>query len=288
MQNRNVPLCNLELFSGGSAHFWMKDLEGIVEDFPFLEHPHKNDFFSILIINDAKGEIVVDTEKINLSTARIIIIKPRCVNHIDLKNESSGKIICFTEEFFSLRYNSNVLNQFSFLERDAIISFRITNENRGRFDTLIKLLQEEYRLHEATTEKVLRSYLNIFLFEIERIYGPYIGIKNRNSSQEKIVEFEKLVEKNFATKKLPSSYAKLLNVSTNYLNKLCRKETGLTAGDIIRKHIIIEAQRHLYYTHLSINEIAHLLGFENTSYFVTTFKKHTLLTPEQFRKNQNL
>lgn len=288
MQNKNLLLCNMDVLSGGSEHFWMKDLEGILEDFPFLESPHKNDFFTVLLINQAQGEIMVDTEKIDLTTAKVIIIKPGCINHIRINNESSGKMICFTEEFFSLRYNSNVLNQFSFLEREAIVSFRFTNRNRDRVDVITSLLQEEYRLHGNMTQKVLRSYLNIFLFEIERIYSPYAMSKNRNSGQEKILEFEKLVEKNFATKKLPSSYAELLNVSANYLNKLCKKETGQTAGDIIRKHIIIEAQRLLYYTHLTINEIADQLGFENASYFVTTFKKYTLQTPEQFRKNQNL
>lgn len=288
MQSRNLPLCSIDLFSGGSGHFWMRDLEGILEDFPFLEHPHKNDFFTILIINYAQGEIMVDTEKVDFIAARIIIIKPGCVNYINIDNASSGKIICFTEEFFSLRYNSNVLNQFSFLEREAVISFRFTNVNRARVENIINLLQEEYTMHSVATQKVLRSYLNIFLFEIERIYSPYIKAKHRNSGQEKIAEFERLVEKNFASIKLPSSYAELLNVSANYLNKLCKKETGLTAGDIIRKHIIIEAQRLLYYTHLTINEIAGQLGFESASYFVTTFKKHTLQTPEQFRKNQNL
>jgi AraC-like DNA-binding protein len=112
-------------------------------------------------------------------------------------------------------------------------------------------------------------------------------VKNRNIKQDKIQLFEKLIEKHFVSKKLPSCYATMLNVSTNYLNKLCKEETGQTAGDLIRKQIIIEAQRLLHFTNYSINEIADKLGFENVSYFVTFFKKQIQKTPEQYRKEEN-
>ncbi|WP_353087600.1 helix-turn-helix domain-containing protein [Flavobacterium sp.] len=120
---------------------------------------------------------------------------------------------------------------------------------------------------------------------MERIYNPQIQPKTNNSKNEKIKEFEKLVEQHFKEQKMPSFYAEKLHVTPNYLNKICKSETGKTAGDLVRKRITIEAQRLLHYTSLSINEIAHDLGFENVSYFITFFKKQTLTTPEQFRKN---
>lgn len=156
-----------------------------------------------------------------------------------------------------------------------------------KLDILLQLIQEEYRLKKNETTKVIRSYLNIFLFELERLYKPFGTIKNRNTKNDKIQEFEKLIEINFTSKKLPSAYATMLNVSANYLNKLCKEETGQTAGDLIRKQIVMEAQRFLHFTNHSVNEIADKLGFDNVSYFVTFFKKQTHKTPEQFRKQEN-
>jgi AraC-like DNA-binding protein len=101
-----------------------------------------------------------------------------------------------------------------------------------------------------------------------------------------VQEFEQLIDKYFETKKLPSAYAELMHLSPNYLNKICKEETGQTASDLIRKRITIEAQRLLHYTNYSVKEIADKLGFDNYSYFVTFFKKQTGTTPEQFRKNQ--
>jgi AraC-like DNA-binding protein len=85
---------------------------------------------------------------------------------------------------------------------------------------------------------------------------------------------------------MPSFYAEKLHVTVNYLNKICKSEASKTAGDIVRKRITIEAQRLLHYTNLSVNEIAHDLGFENVSYFITFFKKQTLSRPSNSGKRQ--
>ena len=106
----------------------------------------------------------------------------------------------------------------------------------------------------------------------------------KNIKRDKIFEFEQLIEKHFQASKLPSDYAEMMHLSANYLNKLCKEETGQTAGALIRKRIIIEAQRLLHYTNLSINEIADKLGFENPSYFITFFKKETHFPPDQYRR----
>lgn len=287
MQTTDMTVCNIGLFGDGVKHFWLDELSGLLEKFPELEFPHKQDFYILLIVDEAEGEIVIDNHKIRLDRAKSIIIKPRCINSIDINRKAKGTIICFTEDFFSLRYNNNILYQFSFLKREAKPYIRLTNEQKSKWDILIKLLSEEYHLKKRETKKVLRSYLNIVLFELERLYNPVGFSKAKNLKQEKVNEFEQLIDQHFDTKKLPSAYAELLHLSPNYLNKICKEETGQTAGDLIRKRITIEAQRLLHYTNYNINEIADKLGFENTSYFVTFFKKQTETTPEQFRKNQS-
>jgi len=247
----------------------------------------KNDFYALLFVEIAQGEIVIDGLKILLDSANAILIKPRCINSININRLAKGKIICFSEDFFSLRYNNNTLSQFSFLQRESRSYIRLNEQARESTDILIRLIYKEFTLQKTESKKVIRSYLNIILFELERLYTPFGVIKSKNLRREKIVYFEKLIEQHFQSQKLPSYYAELLNVSTNHLNKICKEETGKTAGELIRKQITIEAQRLLHYTNHSVNEIADKLGFENTSYFITFFKKHIKQTPDQFRKNQD-
>ena len=148
---------------------------------------------------------------------------------------------------------------------------------------LVNLCDKEFVLGQSQAETVLRSYLNIILFELNRLYLPIGFLNSKNIKQEKINHFEILIEEHFKSNKMPSHYADLLNLSPNYLNKICKSETGQTAGALIRKRIVVEAQRLLQYTNLSVNEVANALGYENLSYFVTSFKKQVGQTPEQFR-----
>jgi AraC family transcriptional activator of pobA len=280
-------VCSMSLFGRNISHFFSDSLHAILEKFPVLEFPHKQNFYTILFIESADGELILDNNKIRLDKAKAVIIRPGCMVKIDINRQAKGQIVCFTEDFFSLRYNNNILYQFSFLKHEAKSYARLNAIQAEKWKLLSNLLSDEFKLQKRESYKVLRSYLNILLFELERLYNPQGHIKTINPKSEKIQQFEDLINKHFTIKKLPSAYAEMLNMTPNYLNKLCKKETGQTAGYLIRKRIIIEAQRLLHYTSFTVSEIADQLGFESISYFDTFFKKNTGFTPEQFRKNES-
>jgi len=287
MQTVQVPVCNLGIFGDHSKKFWMGSLRNITQQCPILAQPHKHDFYAFLIPDNAGGEVRIDGQAVAVGDTMIIIIKPGCINTFALTENTTGTLICFAEEFFSLRYNNNILSQFSFLNREAQPDIALTHNQHIHLQKLLEFLSGEFKEERRESEKVMRSYLNIFLFEMERLYNPLQETKSPTLRQEKMHLFQKLIDRNFKEKKLPSDYAGMLNVSPNYLNKICKEETGQTAGDIIRRHIITEARRLLHYTNYSINEVADKLGFGHASYFVTFFKKQTHQTPEMFRRSQN-
>lgn len=287
MQTDHVAVCNIGLFGESVRHFWVGDLNNLQDQFPFLGIPHRQDYYALILAEASEGEILVDNHRIGLHTTKAIFIKPRCITCFDINQRTAGKVICFTEDFFSLRYNNNILHQFSFLQRDTVPFARLTEVQHSKCNLLVTLLINEFETKRRESHKVLRSYLNIILFEFERYIGTSTMLNLNTIRQQKIHEFEILIEKHFEQTKLPSAYASKLHVSPNYLNKICKEETGLTAGDFIRKRIRIEAQRMLIFTSYSVGEIADKLGFENASYFITFFKKQTGQTPEQYRKNQS-
>lgn len=287
MQSIQLKVCDMSLFGNENMHFWIGELSNLLESFPQLEFPHLQDFYTIIFVQEAQGEVIVDHVKTRLDSSKVVIIKPRCISHIDINSQAKGKIVCFKEDFFSLRYNNNVLRQFSFFQRDSFQSLRLNREQSADLDRIMSMTSNEFNLQKRDSKNILRSYLNIILFEINRISGPVQFVSSKNANQDKIQLFEELIEKHYQTMKFPSDYANLLHISANYLNKICKKETGKTSGELIRNKILVEAQRLLHYTNYTINEIAINLGFETTSYFITFFKKELNLSPEQFRKEGN-
>lgn len=282
MQTQNIKVCNMAMF-GTQENFHMSNLLYAYEN-PVLKEVHKNSFYMFLVIENAVGSVVIDKQELIVNQPQIIIIPPNCINQITFSNNPTGKIICFSATFFSLRYNDNRLDQFSFLVKDTKKSLLLSKEKSVFFSIFLDLMYSEFKDQKKEFSKALRSYLNLFLIETERLYNP---VKKNNFSMidEKTAKFQKLIEEKYKTYKLPSEYARMLNVSTNHLNKICKKTIGETSGEIIRKHVLLEAKRMLHYTNYSVGEIASHLGFEHPSYFITFFKKQSDETPEQFRTN---
>lgn len=99
-----------------------------------------------------------------------------------------------------------------------------------------------------------------------------------------IEDFRKLVEIHFKELKRTSDYAKKLTITANYLNALVKEKLDISAENFIQNRVILEAERLLLNTDLSVTEISFELGFSDKSHFGKYFKKLKQESPNQFRK----
>lgn len=285
MQIDHLPVCTISVFGNNVDNFYVGSLQKVTQ-IATLQQYHHNRFFMILLIENANGNFVVEDREMLLSNLQLVVIKPQSINKLHFNTDCKGKIICFTDDFFSLRYNDNMLNQFSFLRNDDAQNIMLAKEHFGLLCDILSFAENEFLSCKKDMIKALRSYLNIFLIEIERSYKPLQKQVYPGFSKEKAFKFQNLISNHYKRFKLPSYYAEQLNISTNYLNKISKQYFGVSSGTLIRNHLILESKRILHYTNLSVSEIAFQLGFEHVSYFVSFFKKYTGKTPEQFRKKE--
>ena len=73
-------------------------------------------------------------------------------------------------------------------------------------------------------------------------------------------------------------------VHPSYLSSKFKQEVGVTVTDFINKKRTNESKYFLLHTNTSISDIALLFKFCNQSYYTSLFKKHTGMTPRQFRQ----
>jgi AraC-like DNA-binding protein len=103
-----------------------------------------------------------------------------------------------------------------------------------------------------------------------------------------IRRFNLLVEADYRREHSVSYYAERLNKSPKTLANLFAIYNHKTPLQVIQERIIIEAKRLLYYTDQSIKQITFELGFEDAAYFSNFFKRHTSLSPLDFRNNKTV
>lgn len=136
--------------------------------------------------------------------------------------------------------------------------------------------------------EIIRAYLKSVLILVQRSKNAY-NIQQPDSftaddKRIQLVKFFNLVEEHYKEGLTINEYARKLNISTRTLSDLTNQQVNKTPSQMIQERIILEAQRLLVHSNLNINQIGFRMGFDDPSYFVKYFKKHTKMSPSDFRK----
>lgn len=99
------------------------------------------------------------------------------------------------------------------------------------------------------------------------------------------MKFILLIDENYKKGYNVAEYARLLYIWSRSLSELTQQQLNKTPSQMIRERIILEAQRLLLYSNLKISLVGYRLDFDDASYFVKYFKKHTGVSPSEFKKS---
>jgi AraC family transcriptional regulator, transcriptional activator of pobA len=97
-------------------------------------------------------------------------------------------------------------------------------------------------------------------------------------------KFVQLINNFYVEKRTIEEYAILLSVTPNHLSQSVKLASGKNALSFINDRIMVEAKSMIQFSNLDIAEIAYQLDFSDTSNFGKFFKKHTDVTPVEYRK----
>jgi AraC-like DNA-binding protein/mannose-6-phosphate isomerase-like protein (cupin superfamily) len=250
-----------------------------------LKHPHRHDHFAIFMITSGTGTHLIDFRAFEIKPGRIFLLAPGQVHAWQQVSGVKGFVLLFTAEFFTLTLQYRELRAYlfnNFIYQHAFLD--PGKQTAAHIQHIFKNIERELAPVKKHTRNIIRSYINIILFELTRVYEQSIPIANEKDVVHlKVLEFEMLVGKNFKSMHAVTDYALQLNITANYLNAICIKRRDVPAGQVIRDRIMLEARRLLAHSDLSIAQIAYELGFEDNSYFGRFFKKYSNQTPAAFR-----
>lgn len=175
-------------------------------------------------------------------------------------------------------------NYLGYGEHEALY---LTNSEESEIRAVFDLLFKHYYA-EQNNYNVLLSYIHVLVSLVETFYHRQFStnIKKYNHI---VSEFQHLLHNyyNGEVTRLPTvqSFADELRLSPNYLGDIIKYFTNKSAIESIHDFVIKRAKQLLQESNLNNTEIAYELGFEYPNYFAKLFKKHTQLTPKEYRNN---
>ena len=243
---------------------------------------HRHTFFELFLFTGGNGIHEIDFHHYPALKNTVHFVSPGQIHKLTLRN-TKGYVFCFTEDFSLIRPKERFIEKFSFYDNAAQPVLELNSALGAEIVTLTNFMKQEFNAGQKDSTDALRSYLNIILLKIQALFLSDKKNVQQTEKNKKLAAFKDLIENFYAHHKPVADYAEQLHVSPNYLNALCRRHDGRTAIQLIHARLLLEAKRLLYATDMSIKEISFYLNFEDVAYFNRFFKKHTQLTPNEYR-----
>lgn len=280
---RSIPVYSIETFRHFSAEndFYAERLSSHLKKHHFTKHPHKHDFYLVVLFIKGSGVHEIDFQRYPVSPGTLFLMRPGQTHTWNLSEDADGFIFFHTREFYDSVFVHERLHDYPFfssVHQSPMFKSKIRQpELLFMFNELVK---ESVASHRYKSLKAL-SLVNLLYIEFSRIYGTPIAIKNEGYFL-KMREFEDLVDKHYRELKLPVEYASRMNITERHLNRIIKICLNKTPSGLIQEKIVLEAKRLLAHSKYSVTEVAERLGYIDNSYFSRLFKKRAGQSPREF------
>ena len=278
-KKRTVPVAEFD--SANKANFDLISLDQLADS----EDAHSHDFYAVIWFTRGNGSHLIDFKTYPIAPYRFHFFAPGKIHHMQRDEAVEGIALSFTEAFLTGPETINpVWYDYAFFSYFQRCEFVPEPDDRPLFIRLLDQMKNESESHYADRYLAIQKYLSLLLLEINRRYSGFVAEKTNDKKEAYFRDFMLLLNKHFRSERSVNFYAKQLGVSSSHLSACARAVSGMSISHLIQERTLLEIQRLLMHTRLSIYRIAVALNFEESGYMIKFFKKHTGQTPKEFRE----
>ena len=237
------------------------------------------------LVEFAGKSVLIEQQGILFATPKIPY------RYIPQGEDQSGFFCVFTKEFLSKSKIGILLDDLPIYQPNSDFVYQLSDAEYLEMELIFKKMDRELSSDYTYKYDLIRNYVLELVHTAQKL-SPVESLTHASNASGRISSiFIELLERQFPIEsvaqvlqlKSPIDFAKALGIHINHLNKVLKETTGKSTKDIINARILEEAKILLRQTQWNISEIAFALGFEELAHFSNFFKKHTALSPLQFR-----
>ena len=235
---------------------------------PSLPVMHYHDTYDLYYIESGKREYFVENKFFTAATGDFILIKPGSFHRIG-PGQVVRTLVSFPETFLQQTFSTDAAARLLTCFEKPLIT-----PTEQEQQALRKLLSELAKAKDELRFSIVLAQLLLALDDCTA----------QPAYDTQISDLLKYIGRNFSEIQSIDQIANFMNLSKQHLCRLFKNAMGITLVQYINQIRVKNACGLLERSDKSLAEIAQLCGFGSCAYFSTVFKRHTGLSPLQYRQ----
>lgn len=142
----------------------------------------------------------------------------------------------------------------------------------------------DFYIQKSDSCKDIAQLLEYRNHAVEDLTTRVLKKQESRSSSNYVERCKDYIKKHYREKIYLEEVAKVLGISSSYLSKLFKKETGILFQDYINQVRVEHAANLLRYSQENISRIAEYVNFPSQSYLGKIFKQYKHMSPKKYRE----
>lgn len=287
----NYDLYGEQATPGWSSSFNFEWIPQRSKIYNWTIQPHRHDsFLQILYLKSGYVEVQIDEVKTRADAPCLLVIPSGHVHGFNFSKTIDGPVVTVTQKALESVAASVMPELLETIRTPRILSLQSEMRYIGQLMPLFLSIEQESQTHAVGQMAAGMSLLLALLVQVNRI-TKLSGLAESQTHHtisrktRQLEKFRSLIDRDFRKQHSLQIYANEIGVTVGHLSRLCREVLGRSSLEVINARILQEAERELVYTSVSIQQLAHELGFDDDAYFARFFKKHTGVSPKAYRAN---
>lgn len=244
--------------------------------------PHRHDgLHQLLWIREGGGTARIDEARADFTGPALIVVPPPLVHAFVWQRGSEGHVLTLASTFLNRIGRDGEAAVVHALDIARVVELR-DREAAADLDATFDRLAREQTFEAPGMTAAVGALVLLLMVAVARLSPA--SLPALSSGQDIWQRFRAALEARFRASHLVQDVAADLPVTRGRLDAVCRRHAGRSAQEVIHDRLIVEAQRALIYTGMTVAEIAYDLGFRDPAYFTRFFTRLAGMPPVEFRK----
>lgn len=244
----------------------------------FMEELHFHQDHELYFLINGTTKYLIDDEALRVNKGDFVFVPKGLPHKTDSEKclHNERMLLCFDDEVFEGAMQS-VLEE---LSREKLI--RVEKSRLPVLTEILQKLQKEYSKERKYRKEMILTHTRELLLLLCRYRTA--ETQKLNESDKLMYEISEYIAANFAENLSLRELSSIFALSSGHLSRRFKAVVGMGINEYVTYIRILNAEKLLKGTKLTVMEIANRCGFNDSNYFSTVFRQTMGATPNQYRK----